>query len=132
MQPFSFPISVRFADLDMLGHVNNAVYFSYVEQARLEFLAFFEITSATFPSIVLARAECNHLSPILLGHQVEIKTWVTRIGTKSFELAHEVYANSIIAATLKTVLVWYDHKSKTAQPIPDEIRAKLNLQMLKS
>ncbi len=122
---FSTPITIRFADLDMLGHVNNAVFFSYIEFARLEFFAALGITDKAFPSCLLARVVANHLRPVHYGDEVQITTWVNKIGTKSFHVHHEVIANGQGCATLETVLVWYDHHQKISLPVPDLARAKL-------
>ena len=116
---------VRFADLDMLGHVNNAVFFSYTEFARLEFFAFLGITDKEFPSCLLARVVANHVKAVHYGDTVQISTWVVKVGTKSFTVQHEVVANDILAATFETVLVWYDHHAKQSLVVPDVARAKL-------
>jgi acyl-CoA thioester hydrolase len=122
---FLTSITVRFADLDMLGHVNNAVFFSYTEFARLEFFAFIGITDKQFPSCLLARVVANHVKPVHYGDAVQISTWVTKVGTKSFTVQHEVLANNILAATFETVLVWYDHHAKLSLVVPDSVRTKL-------
>jgi acyl-CoA thioester hydrolase len=125
MPKFSCAIAVRFADLDMLGHVNNAVFFSYSEFARLEFFAAIGITTKAFPSCLLARVVVNHLKPVHYGDDLIVTTWVQKVGSKSFTVLHEVIANNIVCATLETVLVWYNHQSKTSLLVPDAVRAKL-------
>jgi acyl-CoA thioester hydrolase len=124
------PITVRFSDLDSLGHVNNAVYFSYSEHARLEFFEQLGITERSFPSLLLARAMCSHHLPILYGQAVEVWTWVAKIGNKSFTVQHHVLANGQKAASMETVLVWYDHNQKVSRSIPEAARDKLKTQML--
>ncbi len=109
----------------MLGHVNNAVFFSYTEFARLEFFGHLGITDQAFPSCLLARVVANHLKAVHYGDVVLITTWVSRVGHKSFAVNHEVFANQILCATFQTVLVWYDHDSKSSLPVPDAARAKL-------
>ena len=122
---FFTPIVVRFADLDMLGHVNNAVFFSYTEFARLEFFAFLGITKKEFPSCLLARVVASHIRAVHYGDRVQISIWVTKVGNKSFTVQHEILANDILCATFETVLVWYDHHAKQSLPVPEEARAKL-------
>ena len=119
-------MAVRFADLDMLGHVNNAVFFSYTEFARLEFFAHLGITDKAFPSCLLARVVANHLRAVHYGDNLLITTWVSRIGHKSFAIDHEVFADQSLSATFQTVLVWYDHNTKSSQPVPDASRIKLS------
>ena len=122
---FFTPIVVRFADLDMLGHVNNAVFFSYTEFARLEFFAFLGITNKQFPSCLLARVVASHTNAVHYGDSLQISTWVTKVGNKSFTVQHEILANDILCANFETVLVWYDHDAKQSLPVPDVARAKL-------
>jgi acyl-CoA thioester hydrolase len=127
----STSITVRFSDLDSLGHVNNAVYFSYSEHARLEFFECLGITTRSFPSVLLARVACSHHLPVLYGQAVEVTTWVSHIGNKSFTVQHHVLANGQKAASLETVLVWYDHDQKASRSIPEAARATLKTQMPK-
>jgi acyl-CoA thioester hydrolase len=126
------PITVRFSDLDSLGHVNNAVYFSYSEHARLEFFEFLSITARSFPSLLLARVACSHHLPVFYGQDVEVTTWVSHIGNKSFTVQHHVLANGQKAASIETVLVWYDHTQKASQSIPEVARDTLKTQMLEA
>jgi acyl-CoA thioester hydrolase len=128
----STAITVRFSDLDIMGHVNNAVYFSYCEHARLEFFEFLGITSRSFPSLLLARVQCNHHLPVLYGQAVAVLTWVSHIGNKSFTIRHEVKANGQKAASLETVLVWYNHVQQASVSIPEMARDKLKTQMLEA
>jgi acyl-CoA thioester hydrolase len=127
---YTTPITVRFSDLDIMGHVNNAVYFSYSEHARLEFFEYLGVTKGGFPSVLLARVVCNHHLPVLYGQMVEVQTWVSQIGNKSFGVKHHLLADKQHAATLETVLVWYDHAQKASQSIPQAAREKLKTQML--
>ncbi len=116
---------VRFGDLDMLGHVNNAVFFTYTEFARLEFFAHLGITNRSFPSCILARVVANHVHAVHYGDDLQITTWVSNLGNKSLTMKHEVIANNKLCATLETVLVWYDHHAKISLRIPDETRASI-------
>ena len=118
-------MAVRFSDLDMLGHVNNAVFFSYIEFARLEFLAHLGVTDKAFPSCLLARVVANHTHPVHYGQDVRISTWVSSLGNKSFTMQHEIFAGQQCCATFETVLVWYDHHAKSSLPVPDAVRVKL-------
>jgi acyl-CoA thioester hydrolase len=122
---FSISITVRFRDLDPLGHVNNAVFLTYIELARLEYLSSLGVTDADKPSLLLARVEVDFKRPILMRDPVTVTASVTRVGTKSFGMHHDIIAGGELAASLETVLVWYDHASGQSQTVPDEVRAKL-------
>jgi acyl-CoA thioester hydrolase len=118
---FRLPIQVRFRDLDSLRHVNNAVYLTYLEIARIEYwkaLGFEPVR----PSMLLARVEIDYLRPVLLDDQVEVAVRVCEMGTKSFVMAYEITANGSVAAKGSSVLVWFDHATNTSVVIPDSAR----------
>src|SRR4051812_32841765 len=96
--------TVRFRDLDSLGHVNNAVYATYLEQARIEFLQRF---GATHLEMILARLEIDFRGQLGLGEQVEIEVRPASVGTKSFTLDYTVRAGGRVVAEAKSVLVAY-------------------------
>jgi acyl-CoA thioester hydrolase len=120
--PFVHRETVRFRDLDALGHVNNAVYLTYLEQARVAFLA---PRGAEISSMILARVEIDFRSQLELGETVEIALWPTRVGNKSFELGYELKAADRLIAEAKSVLVAYDYEREQSQPLPEEWRKLL-------
>jgi acyl-CoA thioester hydrolase len=123
---FSLPVTVRFRDLDALGHVNNAVYLTYIELARLEYLSGLGVFNPDHPSLMLARVEVDFKRPILLRDTVTVTAQVTRMGTKSFTMHHDIIvAGGEIASSLDTVLVWFDHATGQSQRVPDDVRTKL-------
>ena len=115
--------TVRFRDLDPLGHVNNAVYLTYLEQARIAFL---KPGGAEIASMILARCEIDFRSQLGLGETVEIEVTPTRVGTKSFELAYEMRAGGRLVAEAKTVLVAYDYERSETKPVPEAWRKLLS------
>ncbi len=120
--PFVHRETVRFRDLDALGHVNNAVYLTYLEQARVAFLS----PAGYEPgAMILARCEIDFRSQIQLGETVEVALTPARVGTKSFELAYEMKVGDRLVAEAKTVLVAYDYERGETQPVPDEWRKLL-------
>ena len=114
--------TVRFRDLDSLGHMNNAVYATFLEQARLAYLSG---NGAEPTDMILARLEIDFRSPLELGETVEIAVAPTRIGTKSFELAYVMRAGDRVVAEAKTVLVAYDYAQARPVELPDEWRERL-------
>ena len=115
--------TVRFRDLDSLGHMNNAVYATFLEQARLAYLSG---NGAEPTDMILARLEIDFRSPLELGETVEIAVAPTRIGTKSFELEYELRSDGRLVAEAKSVLVGYDYAHATSVEIPGRWRERLS------
>ena len=86
-----------------MGHVNNAVFLTYMESARI---ASFPLGAGDNPqhSLILARMEVDFGSPIAFGEEVEVGVRPSRLGTKSFELEYEVRADGRVAAEGRSVL----------------------------
>ena len=118
--PFVHRERVRFNDLDGLAHVNNAVFATYLENARIAFLGL-----RSFESMILARLELDFRSPVELGEEVEIGVRPSRVGTKSFELEYELRVGGEVVAQAKSVQVAYDYARREAMPVPEEWREKL-------
>jgi acyl-CoA thioester hydrolase len=117
---------VRFRDLDPMGHVNNAVFLTYIEQARVTYLA--EVGAATGleeMNIIVARVEIDFKAPVRLGQEVEIAVRASRLGTKSFELDYELRVDGEVVAEAKSVQVAYDYERGQAVPVPEEWRERL-------
>ena len=121
--PFVHVETVRFRDLDGMGHVNNAVFLTYLEQARLAWFG----TDATFAlsDVILARTEIDFRSPLQVGEQVEIGVRPARVGTKSFELEYELRAGGRLVAEAKSVLVGYDYERRESIPVPERRQRRL-------
>ncbi len=81
-------IDVRYRDLDILGHVNNAVYLTYFEYARLKIFHNW-FTSENEPDFVIARAEVDFIKPVFIG-TVNVQVKVSHIGNTSFTLEYEI------------------------------------------
>jgi acyl-CoA thioester hydrolase len=120
--PFVFREDVRFRDLDGMGHVNNAVFLTYMESARIAYLEALGAGSNPQSGLILARIDIDFRSPISLGERVEVGVRPSRLGTKSFELEYEVRANGRLAAEARSVLVGYDYARGESVEIPAEWR----------
>jgi acyl-CoA thioester hydrolase len=117
---------VRFRDLDALGHVNNAVFLTYIESARVAFLV--DLGAATTledMAIIVARIEIDFRAPVGFGEEVEIEVRASRFGDKSFDLDYELRVDGKIVAEAKSVLVGYDYDKGETVTIPDDWRARL-------
>jgi acyl-CoA thioester hydrolase len=114
--------TVRFRDLDAMGHMNNAVYSTFLEQARLAYLSG---NGAQVTDMILARLEIDFRSPLELGETVEIAVTPGRVGTKSFDLDYVMRAGGRVVAEARTVLVAYDYAQARPVELPDEWRERL-------
>ena len=107
---------------DAMGHMNNAVYATMIEQARLAFLT---PNGAPVESMILARLEIDFRSPVELGETIEIAVTPARVGTKSFDLDYVLRAADRVVAEAKTVLVAYDYATGSSVELPDEWKERL-------
>ena len=110
--------NVRWDDLDAFGHVNNAVYLTYAQEARFAWSGILEM--------VVARAEVDFIAPIYDGDTfLDIELWVSAIGNSSFTMTYELKMKGEVVARVKTVQVTVDMSTKKSAPISDEQRAFL-------
>ena len=109
---------VRFRDVDAMGHVNNAVYSTYLEEARIGVLG-------DLIDFILARVEIDFRSELRAAEEVEVRTRCSRVGTKSFDLEHVIAADGRVVAEAKSVLVSYDYERGESVPVPDALRERL-------
>jgi acyl-CoA thioester hydrolase len=123
---FVFREEVRFRDLDGMGHVNHAVFLTYMESARLAYFKSLGLGAQNpLEALILARAEVDFRSPVELGEEIEVGVRPGRLGTKSFHLEQEVRADGRLAAEGRFVLVAYDYARASSQELPAEWRERL-------
>lgn len=123
-------IDVRFRDIDALGHVNNAVYFTYFEQARIKF---FEEHLGSWNwdenGLLLAHSEIDFMAPVYLNDKVTVETWCTSLGKKSLNFVYEVFTQkggtSIKVTKGMSVLVCFNYQEKRTIEIPEVWKSKL-------
>jgi len=130
--PVTLPIQIRWRDLDALAHVNNAVYLSYFELARLTYIRTLLGEDAALDrrtmlpvefQFILAEANIRYRSPATLGDQLTIAIWVSKVGRKSFVFDYrltEARTGRLVAEGC-TTQVWYDYASGTSRPVPEAI-----------
>ena len=116
--PFVRRERVRFRDCDAMGHVNNAVFSTYLEEARIGVLG-------GLRPFILARVEIDFRSQLRAGEEIDVGTRCARIGTKSFELEHRIVAGDRVVAEARSVLVAYDYEREESVPVPEELRERL-------
>ena len=118
---------VRFRDLDPMGHVNNAVFLTYLEQARIALFEQLGVSVALDEmNMIVARVEIDFRAPVRLGQEVDVEVRATRFGTKSFDLDYELTVDGEIVAEAKSVQVAYDYGRRAPVAIPAAWREKLS------
>ena len=119
-------VHVRWDDLDAFGHINNAKYLTYAQEARSDFTWFSRQKAGKTPllaDMVVARAEVDYIEPIYEGGMdVECEIWITRIGNASFEMEYEIVHQGVIRARVKTTQVAVSIETKRSRPLSDEER----------
>jgi acyl-CoA thioester hydrolase len=126
---FKHPTSIRFSDIDAVGHVNNATYLTYFEDARLHYWK--DAIGWDFEKcgIIVGRSEINYLKQVTLFDKITCYVRVVRIGNSSFDVMHvlvkETATGHEICTTGKTVCICYDYKAKKSIPIPETERNRM-------
>ena len=127
---FTSKVFVRWADLDAFGHVNNAVYLTYAELARVEWGSKQfapKQGSSVLVEMTVAHSEIDYLIPITKhGVDYDVILSVESIGNSSFVVAYEVTRDGVVFAKMKTVQVMIDIEKMKSRPISDTERAFLN------
>ena len=128
---------VRFSDCDPLGHVNNAVYLTYLEQARITLWRAqaghlwrdrSPVEGSRGVGFILARAEVDFRSEAHDGDELEVRLSLAGFGRTSATYDYEIVhvASGRLVAAAKTVQVWYDYDAGRPVPIPDGTRTQLS------
>ncbi len=125
---FTVPIEVRFRDLDALGHVNNAVYLTYLESARLAWWR--QVSGGATFDMMLARVEIDYRSPVALGEALLVGVRCASIRRSSFVLELEVRerASGRLVAEARKVCVHFDHRAGRPSPLPAGLRERFRAQ----
>ena len=122
-------LQVRWDDLDAFGHVNNATYLTFIQEARSDFFWFSRQRAGVEPllaDMVVARAEVDFIEPIYHGGtEIDVAIAVVRLGTSSFELHYELSSDGVLHATGRTVQVAVSMETKRSRPLSEEERAFL-------
>lgn len=136
---FSTSIRTRFSETDAFGHINNVSYFTYFEQARVEYfdsLKIFEYLGIDIFDrdsdyiVVTANLECHYLAQLYYGQDVEVYVKTSSIGRTSFELQYCLLEKErgLIAAIGRGSVVYINKKTGKSQPLPQILRDRLAIQ----
>jgi acyl-CoA thioester hydrolase len=124
---FVYPEEVTLRDLDVFGHVNNAVYLTYLENARLGYMReVLGVESLEQLLVIVASVKIDFRSRASLGETLDIGARTSRIGTKSFDLDHEVRGpDGRLVASASTTLVAFDYGEDSAVNVPPYWRERM-------
>ena len=126
MASYQHKLKVRFRDCDAFGHVNNAVYLTYLEEARSHWL--FSLTQAArledIPFIV-ASIQIDYRSPAHFQEELAISVRVDQVRSRSFALVSEIRCGDRLVADARVVLVTYDYSTRKAVPVPEDLKLQL-------
>lgn len=125
------PIEVRYGDLDPQGHVNNARFLTYLEQARVNYvrnLGLWRGDSFLEIGFILADMHIKFRAPILFTQNIKVGACVARLGNKSLDMHYQILDadSEKVLATATSVLVTYDYHSGQTIPIPDHWRQAIS------
>ena len=127
-----YDCQVRFSDVDVYGHVNNVKYFEYYQEARIAFILsldepLFDPAQQSRMRQVVARIDVDYKRPILFRPEsYAVETWVTRIGTSSYDLACRIVdADGTLYSKAEVRLVAFDTATQRSRPLSDVERARL-------
>jgi acyl-CoA thioester hydrolase len=130
---FSTIVSPRFGDIDGLGHINNTVLPVWFEIGRNSVFRLFSPDLDLSPNawhLILVRTEFDFLRQMYFRSDVEIRTFIAKIGNSSFTVGHEAWQEGELKVKGQAVLVYYDFKLQKAMPLPEPIRNILKTHML--
>jgi len=123
-------IDVRFRDIDAMGHVNNAVFFTYFEEGRKVFLkTLFNIVNPRDYNFILAYIRCDFLRPITPDVQISLQMWIGEIGKKRFDLVYSLVnrdEEAIVYARGRSRQVGFDYQTQKTNEIPDYFLKKIS------
>ena len=121
----TIPMSVRWGDMDMLGHVNNVQYFRYAESGRIAYFEAFEKSDPTFwkeHGIIMAGIGCDFLAQVHYPAELVVASRISRMGRSSAEMRQAVFQDGKAVAALRGTIVWFDYRSNSTLPIPAHAR----------
>ncbi|MCB1215146.1 MAG: acyl-CoA thioesterase [Deltaproteobacteria bacterium] len=123
-------IGVRFSDVDSMGHVNNARFLTYFEEARVAYLKKITPLDFTNPhwklsqSLIVASIKIDFLSPAYVGEELEVGIRASRLGNSSFDFDYEIESKSDLRPVAKgqSTQVYFDYQSSKSLKISEELR----------
>jgi acyl-CoA thioester hydrolase len=122
-------MTMRWGEMDALGHMNNVSYFRYFEEVRIAWFKSLEIEyQSQGEGPILGTITCKYLKPAIYPLELEITTCVGNAGRSSFRMWHELYDANDPAqrfAEAESILVWIDIAAGRSRPMPDWMRKQI-------
>lgn len=129
--PVKLSLRLDWSEMDLFGHINNVSYFKYAQAARVNYWETIGLTQLHNDMQIgpmLASTSCNFIKPLFYPGSILIESGIEFMKTTSFGLHHRILnADNEVAAEAHDVVVMYDFKKGTKIPIPDEMRAKIEI-----
>lgn len=127
---YSIVIPIRWYDMDAFGHVNNSVYLTYFEQARISWWKTITPADTSFSEVgpVIINAECAFYKAIIFPETLTVKLYVGPPGRSSYDCFYQIYSETqpdTLYAAGSTKVVWVDRKAERSLPLPDYMRQLL-------
>jgi len=126
---FKMKVDIRWSDMDEMGHVNNAIYLTYFEQARVYYCQESCEWDWRELGVILANAHLDYVRPVVFPDPTFIYVRTSKIGNKSLVINYMIttLVDGVeqLATTGYTVMVMFDYKSNQSMLVPDSIREKL-------
>lgn len=125
----SVPIQIRFSDVDVLGHVNNTIYFSYYDTGKSHFFSSILDEPIEWRKVetVIANVDCCYLAPIFFTDQIEVMTRVASVSERSFRLIQLLVEkkSGVVKSACETIMVAFDPKTQQSASMPEKWRVAL-------
>ena len=126
----SMPVQLRFNDIDILGHLNNIVYFSLYDLAKARYLEYLYGGEIDFSKVetAIANVNCTYITQIKFGEEIEVRTRVLSVGDRSFTLRQALVEKSSneIRSVCDSVMVCFDPATGKSAPMSTRLRAALD------
>lgn len=114
--------NIAWGDMDALGHVNNARYFEYFQEARIEWLRDLNIVMTNKIGPVVINVACTFFKPVVYPATVTLKSSIHSIGNSSMVMNHDLYQGETLMAHGECKIVWVDYTLNKSVPLPDIMR----------
>lgn len=121
-------VQLRFNDIDILGHLNNTVYFSLYDLGKARYMEDLGLREPgpVAPSSVIADVHCTYFKPVHYGDDIYVGTTCSEVGERHFVLDQEmVDGDGEVRSKCRTVMVYIDPATGKAAPLPEDYRAKI-------
>lgn len=124
--PLIYDQNVAWGDMDAFGHVNNVLYYRYIESARIAYLEHLNVFKYEVGPVV-ASSHCQYLKPVFYPDQLKIATRIEDLRQSAFRMNYVLWSETqqTIVAKAEAVIVFVDHKTMQKAVIPSDLRAAI-------